>query len=156
MIRTLLAAGLLMMSSAAFAAASPEPALAVAEGDFSAQRAEIEKRLADGKTYSEIAPGDRTRVRSALERMSVIMQGATSVEDLPDDQRVRLFNDQEEVNTLLTQAAKDSRMVCEHNTATGSRMKVSTCMTVAERDRRRDNDQGEMRKLQRTVSPLRN
>jgi hypothetical protein len=149
--RTLFAIGLLAICSYAFAASKPEPALAVTEGDFSVQRAEIEKKLADGKTYSEISGGDRARVREALQRMGGELEGVGSIEDLDEPARVRLFNDQEEVNTILTQAASDSRIVCDYTTATGSRMKVSTCQTVAERNRRLENDQNEMRKLQRTT-----
>jgi hypothetical protein len=136
--------------------AAKDPTLvAVAEGDFAKQRATIEKQLADGKTYVEISGGDLTRVRQALERMGGVMEGVASVDDLDPDRRVALFNDQEVVNTILTQAAADSRLICERTRPTGSRMPVSSCQTVAERNRRQENDQGELDKLQRAVMPLR-
>jgi hypothetical protein len=149
---------LLLLAFSGAALAGTEPALAVpaSEADFGAQRAQIEKKLADGKTYAEIAPGDRQRVTEALQRMSDELAGVANIEQMQTAARTRLFNDQELVNTLLTQAAADSRLVCEHRTPTGSRMKVTTCETVAERERRKQNDQNELQKLQRPVAPLRN
>ncbi len=156
MLCRLFALGLLALSSATFASSEPALVEPTSEAAFSAQRAKIEKQFADGKTYAEIAPGDRQRVQEALQRMGGELDGVASTEQMQTEARTRLFNDQELVNNILTQAAADSRLVCEHHTPTGSRMKVTTCETVAERDRRRQNDQNELQKLQRTVSPLRN
>lgn len=155
MIRISILALLLAISSVAFAASKDEAPVAVAEGDFKKQRAKIEKQLNDGKTYAEISAGDLNRVRQALERMGGVMEGVASVDDLDAARRVDLFNDQEVVNTILTQAAADSRLVCERSTPTGSRMPVSKCETVAERNRRKENDQAELDKLQRAPMPLR-
>lgn len=156
MLSRFFALGLLALSGAAVASSEPALVEPTSEAAFSAQRATIEKRLADGKTYAEIAPGDRQRVQQALERMGGELEGMASTEQMQTEARTRLFNDQELVNNILTQAAADSRLVCEHHTPTGSRMRVTTCETVAERERRMQNDQNELRKLQRTVSPLRN
>lgn len=156
MLSRFFALGLLALSGATFASSEPALVEPTSEAAFSAQRATIEKRLADGKTYAEIAPGDRQRVQQALERMGGELEGMASTEQMQTEARTRLFNDQELVNNILTQAAADSRLVCEHHTPTGSRMRVTTCETVAERERRMQNDQNELRKLQRTVSPLRN
>ena len=94
-------------------------------------------------------------MREALDRMGGVMDGVASVDDLDADRRISLFNDQEVVNTILTQAASDSRLICDRRAATGSHMRVSNCQTVAERRRRQENDQGELDKLQRSTMPLR-
>ena len=128
--------------------------VAVDAGDFAAQRAAVEKGLADGKTYAEISAADRSKVRESLDRMAATLADGTTPESLPADRKVALYNDQEAVNTILTQAAEDSRVICTREVATGSHRKVTTCATVAERARRRQQDQDAMRKEQRSPQPL--
>jgi hypothetical protein len=127
--------------------------VAVDAGDFTAQRASIEKGLADGKTYAEISSADRSKVRETLDRMAAMLNGAESPEALTADRKVALYNDQELVNNILTQAAADSMQVCTRETATGSHRKVTTCATVAERARRRQQDQDTLGKSQRAAAP---
>ena len=137
----------LMISAAPLALANTP--VAVDAGDFAAQRANIEKGLADGKTYAEISASDRSKVRESLDRMAAMLEGGKTPETLPADQKVDLYNSQETVNTILSQAAADSRMVCTREVATGSHRKVTTCATAAERARRRQQDQDAMSKSQR-------
>ncbi len=137
----------LMISAAPLALANTP--VAVDAGDFAAQRANIEKGLADGKTYAEISASDRSKVRESLDRMAAMLEGGKTPETLPADQKVDLYNSQETVNTILAQAAADSRMVCTREVATGSHRKVTTCATAAERARRRQQDQDAMSKSQR-------
>ena len=128
--------------------------VALDKGDYAAQRATIEKGLADGKTYVEISSADRGKVTDALNRMSALLDGGKTPETLSADDKVDLYNQQEIVNTLLTQAATDSRVVCTREVATGSHRKVTTCATYAERTRRRQQDQDTLSKSQRSNLPL--
>ena len=138
-------------------AKNPEPAsVAVDNGGFAEQRAVIEKDLADGKTYIEIPPADRAKVRESLDRISGLLEGGKSPEALTADQKVHLYNTQEVINTLLTQAGADSRTVCSREAPTGSQRKVTTCITVAERTRRRERDQENLAKSRRGLAPVRN
>lgn len=130
--------------------------VAVDAGDFAAQRATIEKGLANGKTYSELSASDRARVRESLDRMGAMLEGGKTPEALRADHKVHLYNAQETVNTLLSQAAAGSRMVCSREAPTGSQRKVTTCITVAERTRRRDNDQDRLNRLRRGDGPMGN
>ncbi len=123
--------------------------VAVDAGDFAAQRASIEKGLADGKTYAEISAADRSKVRESLDRMAATLEGGKTPDTLPADQKVDLYNSQETINTILIQAAADSRMVCTREVATGSHRKVTTCATAAQRARRRQQDQDALGKSQR-------
>lgn len=130
--------------------------VAVDAGDFAVQRANIEKDLADGKTYRELSSADRAQVRESLDRMAGILEGGNSTDDLSEDKKVDLYNAQETINTLLTQAAANSRMVCSREAPTGSQRKITTCITAAERTRRRDDDQDRLRRVQRGVGPIGN
>lgn len=145
----------LLLSLPVLALASDAP-VAVDEGSFQAQRQKIEKDLADGETYAEITPDDKAAVQAALARMADRLDRAGSVDALPADDKVAVFNDQEKVNTILTQAGEDSRMVCERVQKTGSHRRENRCETVAERRRRRDNDQGTLQRHQRALAPVTN
>ncbi|MCX7032492.1 MAG: hypothetical protein NT046_00745 [Arenimonas sp.] len=129
--------------------------VAVDADDFSGQRTQIEKDLADGDTYVEISSADRGRVKASLERISALLEGGKTPEALSADQKVDLYNNQEIINTILTQAAADSRKVCTREAATGSNRRVTTCTTVAERTRRREKDQEALAQSRRGLVPLR-
>ena len=138
----------LLAASPMLAFAAQEAQLALAEGDFAAQRAEIEEDLADGKTYAEISASDRAKVRETLERISSRLEGVDSIDTLGEPAKVEIFNDQELINTILTQAKADSRLVCDHSRPTGSHRKVTRCETVAERRRRSQQDRENLQQLQ--------
>ena len=155
MIRATVFAVLLVSASAAWANQESSK-VALAEGDFAAQRAQIEQDLADGKTYAEITREDRAKVRESLERITGALEGIESIDALSDEAKARVFNAQEEINQILTMAEADSRVVCSSESKTGSRRKVTTCETVAKRNARRDLDQDTLRRNQRGQMPLEN
>ncbi len=130
------------------ASAAAESHVAVAEGDFAAQRARIEADLSDGKTYAEISPADRARVRESLARIAAQLNGVSSVDELSEPARVAVFNDQEVINTVLTRAAADSRVLCERVEKLGSHRRTTQCETVAERRRRSQQDRENLQQLQ--------
>jgi hypothetical protein len=139
--RTLLLAVALSMPAAAFAS---DTAINVVE-PFVAQRAQIEADLSDGKTYNEIAPADRRKVHESLERMTGLLGAATDASTLDESTRIALFNEQEVVNTILTQAREDSRVVCRRNAPVGTRFAKAQCESVAESRRRREASQEQFR-----------
>lgn len=155
MIRATVVAALLFTASAAWAN-QESPKLALAEGDFAAQRAQIEADLSDGKTYAEITSGDKAKVRESLSRITGALEGVESIDALSEEAKARVFNDQEEINQILTSAEADSRLVCSSQAPTGSRRKITTCQTVAERRRRQELDQDTLRQNQRIGLPGRN
>jgi hypothetical protein len=144
---------LLAVPAAAFAA---EPEVDVVAKPFAAQRAAIEAGLSDGKTYAEISPADRRTVTTALERMTSLLAGAQDPASLDDDTRIALFNEQEVVNTILTRAREDSRVVCRKRAPIGTRFAKGSCETVAEARRAREASQDELRRtpdVPRVVGP---
>jgi hypothetical protein len=117
------------------------------EGGFAAQHEAIVEDLHDGKTYAEITPDDRREVREALERISSTLEESGSLANLSEEEKVAVFNDQELVNTILTQAAEDSRVVCVRRKRVGSHRTSNECTTVAERERARERSQDTLRSL---------
>ncbi|MBJ6978608.1 MULTISPECIES: hypothetical protein [unclassified Luteimonas] len=105
---------------------------------FNEQRAAINKALGDGETYVEISADDVRVVQDSLGRISTLLAGAQSINQMSPEAKVELFNEQERVNTLLVRAHKDSRLVCRREKPTGSHRPTTLCLTVAERRRHRE------------------
>ena len=115
------------------------------EEQFAAQRTQILEELGDGKTYSEIKNADREKVKSALARISAALAQSGGVAQLGEEQKVAVFNDQELVNNILTEAGENSRLVCKREKKTGSHMASNQCMTVAARNRATEHAQETLR-----------
>ncbi|MDR7067916.1 hypothetical protein J2X02_000733 [Pseudoxanthomonas japonensis] len=102
---------------------------------FQAQRRAIETDLANGETYSELTSKDRVQVSEALDRIGALLSESGDIAGLGEAQKVRVFNDQELVNNILSQAADDSRLVCRREKQIGSNRVTTQCMTALQRDR---------------------
>jgi hypothetical protein len=111
------------------------------------QRIEIE--MNDGETYAELRLEDRSRVRGALGRMRGVLDQYPDQKSLPEASKVELYNDQQIVNTVLTQAREDSRQICTREKTTGSHRATTQCKTVAQRERDKAAAQREMNAVQR-------
>ncbi|MCK7595588.1 hypothetical protein [Pseudomarimonas salicorniae] len=114
---------------------------------FEAQREAIIKGMR-GKTYRELSDEDRDTVLAALDRMAGHLEGVSQLEELDKRVQTTLFNDQELVNNLLTQAAADSRLICRRETFVGSHRSTNVCLTVLERKRLREAAQAQMYSMQ--------
>ncbi len=139
-VRTLLLSSLVLAASAVAAPAQAPLDLHNSSEVVAKQLQKINKELADGETYSEISVENRSKVREALGRITAALDAAGG-RPLTAEAETQAFNDQEVVNTLLTGAKEDSRVVCEREKQMGSNRITSKCMTVAER--RRLREQGE-------------
>lgn len=141
-----------MMASASKTGSSAD-ALNVT-GSFADQRLAIEKKLADGKTYSEMSGNERSLVKEALGRISATLESSGGIEALSETQKAAVFNDQETINNILTKAGEDSRLVCERVEKIGSHRKTTVCLTVAERRRVRERSEDTMRRVQSSTPSL--
>jgi hypothetical protein len=131
---------LCLVAAPVFAASAPLSTKADASS-FPSAKARIEKDLKDGKTYSELTARQKEDVVDALERIEAILEGAPSVESLSTDDKLQLVNDQEFVNTVLTKAADDSRLICKQERKTGSHRMAPRCRTMAQIRKDREDAQ---------------
>ncbi|SDQ38991.1 hypothetical protein SAMN05428982_0929 [Pseudoxanthomonas sp. CF385] len=120
-------------------------------GSFEEQRVAILKDLDGGKVYSEISAKERGDVKDALNRISGVLQAPSGVQGLNEEQKAKVFNDQELVNAILTRAGEDSRLVCTREKVVGSHRPTTQCFTVAERRRMRESDQDTLRQKNRVI-----
>ncbi|HYG04856.1 MAG TPA: hypothetical protein VD865_00395 [Stenotrophomonas sp.] len=151
MMLRLLALTVLALSVPAMAAAAEEVPLDLRQptAKVKAQIDQIYAGLSGGEVYSEITLDQRGQVREALARIStqIDRNGEGSV---APQQEAAMMNDQELVNTILTQAREDSRLICRREKSVGSHRVTTSCMTVAQRRRSQDRSQQDMSTLQRT------
>lgn len=139
---------LLLLLAGGFAeAAQSQKDVKFSPSRFSEQRGDIIEAL-EGDRYREISEDAKQQVLQALDRMQARLDGVQSVEQLNADDKVAVFNDQELINTLLTSAAADSQLICRREKTLGSNMRSNACMTVAERRRRQEESQEQLRKIQ--------
>lgn len=139
-VRTVVLSSLCLAGTAFAASKNPPLDLHNSADVVTKQLHQINQDMNDGETYAEISPENRSRVREALGRIQGALEKSNGRPLTPEAEN-QAFNDQEIVNTLLTQAKEDSRVVCERERQMGSNRVTSKCMTVAERARLREQAQ---------------
>ncbi|TFZ43776.1 hypothetical protein E5C33_16965 [Stenotrophomonas maltophilia] len=108
----------------------------------------VEKAISS-ENYSEIGLEDKSRVQQALGRIKLALGSHERVDQLSPHDQTQIFNDQEVINTIMTRAHADSRMVCRRERSTGSNMPQSVCLTVAQRRRAQEDSRKSLNDTQR-------
>lgn len=151
----LLAVSLVLSSSVALAKADFEhKPVAFDPAVFQEQRGKLVEQITRGSGYAELGEENAEKVIKALDEMGALLANVKSIEELDEKTRVEVFNRQELVNTLLTQAAEDSRLICARETTTGSHRRSTVCKTVAQRRIERDRSQDTVRRISTGANAL--
>src|SRR3546814_3964995 len=85
--------------------------------EFEARMISIREAMDDG-TYGEIGPADRREVLAALARIRTALGPTGDASRLNERRKLRVFNDKELINNILTSAYEDSRLVCRERKST--------------------------------------
>jgi hypothetical protein len=121
---------------------------------FQVQIDQIQKAMEKGGRFEYINDDDRELVENGLKFMHDLIEQNGSVAAMKDEDRIRLFNRQERVNTLLTK--NDSqRIICEKAGQTGSLFKSTTCHTVAELEKRTRDSRNNLERTQMNQTAVR-
>lgn len=136
-----------ILATAASALDAKEARLHIDAADFDERRAKIEAALDDPTQYVEMGGTERNEVRASLQRMGALLERAGSVEDLNPEARLRVFNEQEIINTRLAGAAEKSRLICRTERSTGSNLRQRRCRTVGEIEREREESKDGWRRI---------
>lgn len=112
---------------------------------FFRQRVRLEREMRTSEKYAGLTAEDYERVSAALDRMGTLLEGVVSIDDMPYDKRVELFNEQETINTVLTNANENNQLVCERQKRTGSHMTRTQCISVRDRELARERGQEVLR-----------
>ena len=98
---------------------------------FDSVAADVRKEMESGGRYQYVKPDERSKIDASLSDMSRLFSENSSVDAMSQDAKVKLFNDQEVVNSILQQRDGD-RVICKHEAPIGSHIPVTTCHTYAQ------------------------
>jgi hypothetical protein len=113
----------------------------------------IDRELQPGGRFQHLDEIERQLLAKELARMSSILQGHQSVEELAETERVDLINAQERANAILTQ--KDGeRLICERRALVGSHKPETVCETYADRRIRTNKSRHIMSEMQKKTLPF--
>ena len=145
--RMLLVAALVVFPVMSVLASSPAKKPLEEGKPYAEQRQRIMSDLQEGEVYSEISLENRSRVLASLGRIDALLGEDGQVQRLSELERVAMFNDQEEINALLTEAREDSRLICRRERPIGSHRPQNICITAAMRRQAQENAREELRKM---------
>jgi hypothetical protein len=139
----ILAAALMFALMAPAMAGDTSIPVAASKAHFETLKTQLIGQL-DTAKFSDIKPDDKHAVLKALDRIEARYDKVTQSDQMSEDDRVEMFNDQEIINTIITRAAPDSRTVCERTVVGDSHLMRVSCMTLAVRKERAKTGQDAM------------
>ena len=98
---------------------------------FNATADSVRKEMEPGGRYQYVKPDERKKIDTALDDMTKLFAENGSVAAMNQDTKVKLFNDQEVVNSILQQRDGD-RVICKNEAPLGSHIPVTSCHTYAQ------------------------
>jgi len=121
----------LLMACAPVHAATTGAVRATTRAAFETVAGEVRQEMDAGGRYAYVKPDEREKVEAGLARMQALFERSGSVDAMDKDQKIALFNAQEEVNAVLALRDRD-RLVCERGSVPGSRIVSTHCRTYGE------------------------
>jgi hypothetical protein len=116
--------------NATAAADKPAPAVnADTKESFATVSGWVQKEMHTGGRYEHVTDSERTTVEGKLASMSALLDKKGSVAQMSDAEKTQMFNDQEQVNAILSHRDGD-RLVCQTVAPVGSHIPVKTCKTA--------------------------
>ncbi|MEO7431601.1 MAG: hypothetical protein ABIR62_06180 [Dokdonella sp.] len=98
---------------------------------FEAVAANLRKQMAAAGRYAFVKADERAKVEQGLDAMQALFAANESIDRMDKTMRVKLFNAQEVVNSILTLRDRD-RLICERGAQTGSRIVSTSCHTYGD------------------------
>lgn len=108
--------------------------------DFSAVVAAVHQQMAPGGRYEFVDRAGRSTIDTRLGEMQSLFDKYGTVAQMDKDVKIRLMNDQEEVNSILNHN-DSNRKVCESGAPTGSLLPKMTCRTYGAMEKERLDSQ---------------
>jgi hypothetical protein len=98
---------------------------------------EIDRAIAMAKAggYGKLERGSEARLTAARKEIGDLLRNVSDPHELTPDKRIALFNAHQVIETVINKQDKN-RVVCTRESKTGSRVGVTECLTVAEREER--------------------
>lgn len=103
---------------------------------FAEVAADVRKEMEAGGRYQYVKPEERKTVDRSLTEMEALFGQNDSVQSMRQDTKVKLFNAQEVVNSILTRRDSD-RVICKNEAPLGSHIPVTSCHTYGQEEEAR-------------------
>lgn len=127
-----------------------EPAVNANTKDaFQTVSAWVRAQMNDNGRYPNLSARERGTVETRLDEMGRLLDARGSVEQMSADEKMKMFNAQEEVNAILAKRDNE-RLICTQERPIGSNLPVKVCRTAGEVEARRRADRGAMDRRQAT------
>ena len=129
--RFVLCAALALASFGACADSAVVPPMDVAA--IMAQQKEIQADIISERgRYKDLPADTRMELLSRQAAMLSLLQGKSSATELSADERTKVFNTLEWMETAINQESDDDRLVCRREKPLGSTRTTRICRTVAQ------------------------
>lgn len=138
-----LSASLIMASMAVMASGDPQQ---LTLRDIVTQQYQLRQQVVAGKgAFKDMSEAQRKALAERQDRVLQMLDGSQTLDEMPPDQRVVVFNDLEWIKGAVAKA-EDERLVCEYVYLTGSHIPRSVCMSAGERAQLTDDTRAGLRK----------
>lgn len=141
---TMIATAILLPSLAIQAGGADAAIKAATKDDLAAAADAVHKQMVPGGRYEFVSTAERGEVDAKLADMQAMFDRSSSVATMNQDTKIRLFNDQESVNAILTKRDGDRR-ICKSVAPTGSLIPKTSCHTYSEIEKSQRDSQQYMR-----------
>jgi hypothetical protein len=111
--------------------------------DFAAVVAAVHKQMAPGGHWQYVNRSERNTIDQNFGEMQSLFDKYGSVDKMDDASKVRLFNDQEVINGILTQN-DSNRLICSVEHPTGTHLSTKVCRTYGQIKENQRNAQDQM------------
>jgi hypothetical protein len=91
----------------------------------------VRREMDTGGKYEFVPLDERTKIDKSFDEMTGLFDQYGSVSAMNQDAKVKLFNDQEVVNSILTKRDRD-RVICTNKAPLGSHIPQTSCHTYAQ------------------------
>jgi hypothetical protein len=98
---------------------------------FEAVAANVRKEMEPGGRYQYVKPAERVKVDSALGEIGTLFAANPTVASMNQDTKIKLFNAQEVVNSILQQRDGE-RVICKKEAPLGSHIPITSCHTYSQ------------------------
>lgn len=142
---TMVAGVLALPYTAGHAAVTELTVKAATRADLTATADAVRKQMVPGGRYEFVSPAERNQVDTTLAAMDATFErNGGSVATMNQDAKIRLYNDQETINAILTKRDADRR-ICKSVAPTGSLIPKTSCHTYGEIEKSQRDSQQYMR-----------
>jgi hypothetical protein len=91
----------------------------------------VRRQMDTGGKYEFVPPDERAKIDKSFGEMTALFDQYGSVSAMNQDAKVKLYNNQEIVNSILTKRDRD-RVICVNQAPIGSHIRQTSCHTYAQ------------------------